>query len=127
MMRRDAPRHPWLPSSFLCTALALSALVVPIAGGVPPAMMVPPDHARKMAQGLELFKTHVRPLLTQHCVNCHGGEKTKGALDLTTREALLEGGAEGPAIIPGNAKGSRLYKLIKHLESPHMPYKAAKL
>ena len=69
---------------------------------------VAPDHAEKMASGLKLFKNGVSRTLKQHCVKCHGGEKTRGEFDLTTREALLKGGSEGAAILPGNAKASRL-------------------
>src|SRR6267154_1329933 len=64
------------------------------------------DHSRQMARGLELFKSQVGPLLNENCVKCHGGEKTKGELDLTTREGLLKGGAEGPDVIAGKSKES---------------------
>jgi mono/diheme cytochrome c family protein len=116
---------------FLALCLVLWLAVGATAADSPSASQtgppVPPDHAKKMAQGLELFKTDVRGLLTQHCITCHGGDKVKGDLDLTTREGLLRGGASGPAIVPGKAAESRLYKLITHAEKPHMPQKAAKL
>jgi mono/diheme cytochrome c family protein len=80
-----------------------------------------------MAQGLELFKTSVRSLLVQRCFKCHGGEQVKGEFDLSRRETLLQGGKTGPAIAAGNARASRLYKLITHAEKPAMPYKEAKL
>ncbi|HYV25987.1 MAG TPA: PSD1 and planctomycete cytochrome C domain-containing protein, partial [Candidatus Eisenbacteria bacterium] len=88
---------------------------------------VPADHAQQMAKGLELFKNQVGALLTEHCVKCHGGEKTKGEFNLTTREGLLRGGADGAAIVAGDAKQSRLVRLINHLEDPQMPSKADKL
>ncbi|MGB1744806.1 MAG: DUF1549 domain-containing protein, partial [Limisphaerales bacterium] len=88
---------------------------------------VAPDHAEKMARGLKLFKNGVGQMLKQHCVKCHGGEKTRGDFDLTTREALLKGGSEGAAIVPGNANASRLLKLVSHAEKPFMPAKAEKL
>src|SRR5439155_16239909 len=69
----------------------------------------------------------VRPLLLERCVKCHGGDKTKGEFDLTTRGGLLHGGSSGPAIIAGKAKDSRLYKLITHLEDPPMPAQGPKL
>lgn len=84
---------------------------------------VPADHAQQMGRGLELFKSQVGPIFRTHCLDCHGGEKVKGDFDLATREALLEGGLEGAAIIPGNAAGSRLMKLLRHEEEPHMPSK----
>jgi cytochrome c553 len=76
---------------------------------------------------LKLFSEQVRPVLLDQCVKCHGGEKIKGGLDLTTRDGLLHPGDDGPAIIPGNSRDSRLIKLIKHAEEPHMPSKGAKL
>src|SRR3954469_3350044 len=88
---------------------------------------ISPDRARQMVVGLDLFKKSVGPLLAEHCIKCHGGEKTKGELDLTTREALLKGGADGPAIVVGKSGQSRLIKLISHQEEPHMPSKAPRL
>lgn len=90
----------------------------------PQAVVVDPA---KLAQGQELFKSHVRNLLIQHCLKCHGGEMVKGGFDLATREGLMHGGSDGAAITPGKAQASRLYRLISHAEEPHMPLKAAKL
>ena len=42
-------------------------------------------------------------LLEAHCVKCHGGEKTKAGLDLTTREALLRGGESGADVFARTA------------------------
>ena len=80
-----------------------------------------------MAKGLAIFKSDVRAALKQHCVKCHGGDKTRGDLDLTTRAGLLKGGDEGVAVVPGKAKESLLVKLIKHTEKPYMPAKKPKL
>ena len=79
------------------------------------------------SQSRALFTTGIRPLLTQHCLKCHGGEKTKGEFDLSTREGLLHPGAEGPNVVPGDSKKSRLMKLIRHEEDPGMPSKAEPL
>src|SRR4051812_18148884 len=78
-------------------------------------------------EATKLFVDKVRPLFVESCFKCHGGEKIKGGLDISTRAGLLHPGDEGPAIIPGNAKGSRLYKLITRAEEPYMPAKADKL
>ena len=59
------------------------------------AATVPADHAERMTKGLEMFRRDVAPLLKEHCVKCHGGEKTKADFDLVTRETLLRGGSEG--------------------------------
>jgi mono/diheme cytochrome c family protein len=83
---------------------------------------VPPDHARRMQEGLALFKEHVRPALVQHCLECHGGKKIKGGIDLSDRKPLLESG-----VIDGAGAESYLYALIAHAEEPHMPKNAPKL
>jgi mono/diheme cytochrome c family protein len=88
---------------------------------------LPPDHAEKMARGLEMFRKEVAPLLQEHCVKCHGGEKTKGEFDLATREGLLRGGKEGEAVKPFDSKASWLMKLIRHEDDPEMPSKKPKL
>ncbi|HEV3237517.1 MAG TPA: PSD1 and planctomycete cytochrome C domain-containing protein [Gemmataceae bacterium] len=88
---------------------------------------IDPDHAAKMTQGRELFSKQVRQILIDQCMKCHGGEKTRSGLDLVTREGLIKGGDNGPSIVVGKAKESRLYKLIAHLEEPHMPAKLPKL
>ena len=50
------------------------------------------------------------------CWNCHGGGLKSSGLDLSTREAALEGGNRGPAIVPGNAEESRLFRQLAGLE-----------
>jgi hypothetical protein len=84
---------------------------------------VPPEHARRMQEGLALFKEHVRPALIRHCLECHGGKEKKGELDLSKRESLL---ASGHVEI-GKASESQLFLVISHQEEPHMPQKAPKL
>ena len=58
-----------------------------------------------------LFSVEVRPLLAQKCFACHGGSGVNlGELDLTSREAMLDGGASGkPAVVPGDSADSPLY------------------
>ena len=91
------------------------------------APKVSEKHASEMAKGLALFKSDVRALLMQHCVKCHGGDKIRGDLDLTTRAGLLKGGEEGPSIIPSKADESFLMMVLRHEEEPFMPAKADKL
>ncbi len=42
-------------------------------------------------------------------------------LDLRTREAMENGGERGPALVPGNAQASRLYRAAAGLDQPSMP------
>jgi hypothetical protein len=75
-----------------------------------------------MQSGLALFKQKVRPALVRHCLVCHGGKSTKGDLDLSDRQPLVDSG-----VLEGGGKESRLAALIRHADDPHMPQKAPKL
>jgi mono/diheme cytochrome c family protein len=81
--------------------------------------------------GVEFFEKHVRPVLVEHCYSCHSpdAEKgVKGGLLLHTRETLLQGGDNGPAILPGNPEKSLLIRAVRyHDENLQMPPKGKKL
>ena len=48
------------------------------------------------------FEKDIRPIFKAHCFECHGeGEKLKGGLDLRLRRLTLQGGDDGPVIVPG--------------------------
>ncbi|MBM3822621.1 MAG: DUF1553 domain-containing protein [Verrucomicrobia bacterium] len=91
------------------------------------AKEVPADHPERLAKGTELFAKTIRSRLVEQCLPCHGGEKTKGEFDLATREGLLRGGSEGIAVVPFQPSQSRMLKLLRHEEEPHMPEKKPKL
>src|SRR5215472_19368716 len=67
------------------------------------------------------FARDVAPILSQKCMHCHGLANPMAGLDLRTREGALNGGKHGPAIVPGNAAASRLYKHVAAQEQPRMP------
>lgn len=60
------------------------------------------------------FETSVRPVLVESCLSCHGPEKQRSDLRVDSREALLKGGALGPAIEPGNPEESLLIQALAH-------------
>jgi len=60
-------------------------------------------------------------ILKQKCIQCHGESVQMAGLDLRTLEAMLKGGEKGPAIVPGNAEASLLYRRVAGLEKPIMP------
>lgn len=64
------------------------------------------------------FYAYVLPILSEHCVRCHG-DKEKGGLKLDARDAaLLAGESELPAIVPGKPEAS---ELISQVRSGAMP------
>lgn len=95
---------------------------LPVPGENPTTAPVDAEHAKKAAESLELFKTQVKPLLVQHCLDCHGGKSTKADFDISSREKLLASG-----YVEKTAEASHLFKLVTHEEDPGMPFKAPKL
>jgi WD40 repeat protein len=62
-------------------------------------------------------------LLKKHCLACHNPEKKKGGLVMTTRQALLKGGDNGPVVAPGKPGESSLTQVVLPDSDPHMPPK----
>ena len=113
--------------SYLAVTTFVYSAVTFISAADLPKEPVDPAHAKQRAAGLDLFKKEVKQILVGRCVKCHGGEKTEGKFDLTSREGLLKGGETGIVAEAGKSKGSLLVKLIKQEEEPHMPADGAKL
>ena len=75
---------------------------------------------------LDFFENKIRPVLAQHCYNCHStqSKKLKAELYLDNREQALIGGESGPSILPGKADSSLLYRAVLYKEeSLEMPPK----
>lgn len=114
------------PASGRCLASAALAIGLALAGSAS-AQELPADHAERMQRGLKLFDGGVAAILKENCIICHGGDETEGEFDLTTREGLLKGGSQGPAIVLWKGQDSLLYRLISHAEEPTMPMEGSKL
>ncbi len=69
----------------------------------------------------EFFEAKVRPVLVEHCLECHGAEKSKAGLRLDAREAMLRGGDGGPAVVPGKPEESSLVSAIRYDGDVQMP------
>src|SRR5690242_11019384 len=57
----------------------------------------------------------------QRCFQCHGESLKMAKLDLRTLDTMLKGGENGPAVVPGNAEASLLYKRVSGAQQPAMP------
>jgi len=71
--------------------------------------------------GLEFFEKNIRPIFSEHCYKCHSAAEgaSKGGLIMDSRAALLAGGDQGPAVVPGNLKKSLLLVAV-HQEDPEL-------
>lgn len=73
-----------------------------------------PPVPRPTAEQLRFFENHVRPVLAEHCLKCHGPKKQWAGLRLDSRDALLKGGDTGPAIDPRKPASSLLIRAVRH-------------
>ncbi len=112
------------PKPSLCLLLAATTF---LPGNPGRAQPVSADHAARMKAGTALFQQTVGPALKEHCVKCHGGEKTRAGLNLATRESFVQGGDSGPAVDLKQPAASLVLKLLRHEEEPNMPPKGGKL
>lgn len=71
--------------------------------------------------GDAFFEREVRPLLTQHCVACHGKGQSKGGFSLASREAVLAGGESGTAVSLERPAESLLIQAVEHQGGLQMP------
>ncbi len=74
------------------------------------------------------FHKDVAPILLGSCVACHAGKNIDGGFQVGTREAMLQGGDSGPAIVEGQSAESLLIQLVSQQDPDRiMPAKGPKL
>jgi len=71
---------------------------------------------------IEFFETKIRPVLVQHCYECHSAaaKDIQGGLRLDSRPGVRKGGDTGAAVVPGKPGRSLLLAALRH-ESIKMP------
>ncbi len=89
-----------------------------------------PSRGEVLTADGEFFEKKIRPVLAEHCFECHSAtsKKLKGGLRADGRAVLLHGGDTGPAITPGKPETSLLIAAISHRDKDlAMPPKKPKL
>jgi|694.fasta_scaffold10361_14 hypothetical protein len=77
------------------------------------ALALPSDAERE-----QFFESRIRPVLAEHCFECHAdsSSKVKGSLKLDSAAALLVGGDSGAVVVPGDAEASLLVRALRHTD-----------
>ncbi|HEY1049697.1 MAG TPA: DUF1549 domain-containing protein, partial [Prosthecobacter sp.] len=82
------------------------------------------------ADDVAFFESKIRPVLVEHCYECHSAESgnSKGGLMLDTKNNIRLGGDTGPAVAPGDPAKSLLLTAMQHSDPDlEMPPKKPKL
>jgi hypothetical protein len=75
--------------------------------------------ATPTADEIAFFETKIRPVLAQHCYQCHSAEalragKLKASLLVDSRAGMAKGGESGAAVVPKNKEESLLLAALKY-------------
>ena len=73
------------------------------------------------------YQQQVHPILAANCLGCHSAEKRSGGLSLASYADALDGGRNGAAIRPGDARGSLIVQRLTGEIAPPMPLGKAAL
>jgi mono/diheme cytochrome c family protein len=113
---------------YICDALAVLVCLA-----LPPAALgaMTPEQVRSLPPSVSRpidFVRDIQPIFEASCVKCHGRGRSKGGLQLDTRQTLLHGGDSGPAVTVGKSQESLLIELVAGVDPDNvMPKKGSKL
>lgn len=91
----------------LAMAIGLGAAGPPLVAGEDKSSLAEIEH----------FERHIRPLLHEHCYECHSADAKvlQGGLRLDAAAQLRAGGDSGPVLIPGKPDESLLIQSVRYL------------
>ncbi|MFP6900055.1 MAG: DUF1549 domain-containing protein, partial [Opitutales bacterium] len=75
--------------------------------------------AEDTADGLAFFEKKIRPILVNNCYKCHSAKakKLKSGLYLDRKAGWVQGGENGPVVVPGKPAESRLVTAIRYKDN----------
>ncbi|HVA47304.1 MAG TPA: DUF1553 domain-containing protein [Pirellulales bacterium] len=75
-----------------------------------------PEPAEANPDAIAFFEKRVRPVLVEHCYQCHSAEadELQGELLVDSRRGLRRGGYSGPAVMPGDPDHSLLIEAVRY-------------
>ncbi len=85
-------------------------------------LLVAPLRAEEDKVGVAFFESRIRPVLIQHCYECHSSQakELKGNLSLENAASVVKGGVSGTALVGGKPDESLILDALKFdgLEMP---------
>jgi mono/diheme cytochrome c family protein len=79
------------------------------------ALAVGTAHGQDAAPaGEQSFNQQIKPIITEHCNGCHTFGGHSGGLRMDSLSTLMQGGNDGPVIVPGDPDSSMLINAIRY-------------
>ena len=104
----STPRRVTAP--FLALTLSFVTATCCAAGAEESDQPLPTDQAR-------FFETAIRPLLADHCYECHGPDEQESGLRVDSLAGMLKGGKAGPSIAAGKPESSLLITAVGYRDN----------
>jgi len=97
---------------YLCLVLLTSAFVV----SEPSRLMSQVPTTPVDVSQVDFFETHIRPLLIEHCYECHSHKsgESDGDLFLDSAKSMQKGGSRGAVLVPGKPTESLLMRVVHY-------------
>ncbi len=126
-MKATADRFRWIRTLFVRCAAPLALAGMGLSLWMPCVLHgedpdAGPTDARTTQAQRDFFEAKIRPILKEHCWECHArdSQSVKGGLLLDSRQAVLRGGDSGPAAMVGKLTDSLIISAI-HYNELQMP------
>ncbi|TVP98794.1 MAG: DUF1553 domain-containing protein [Planctomycetaceae bacterium] len=121
---RERPRRRILGRTCAASVALAISLLLPAAWGEESSEPLP------TTSETSFFETKVRPILVEHCYECHSVKAgaAEGGLLVDSRVAIRQGGDSGPGVVPGDPEASLVLTAISHSDPDlKMPPKRSRL
>ena len=100
--------HPRIGALFTCFGMALVLI-----GGICVVVVVAAEQPRPTVAKPVDYASQIKPILTRHCVSCHGAVKPRGGLRLDTAAAASRGARAGRPSSRARAAESPLVAAVR--------------
>ncbi len=108
--------HRWIQNRIALIAISgfANLLVAQFA-----AAISPDENKNLAAEEVQFFEAKVRPILVEHCYECHAtdSETIEAGLVLDSKWGWETGGDSGPAIVPHSPNDSLLIEAVRYQEN----------
>ncbi|WP_390173916.1 PSD1 and planctomycete cytochrome C domain-containing protein [Rhodopirellula islandica] len=75
------------------------------------------DTVQATPEQLDFFESKIRPLLIDHCYECHGRDSQESELRVDTLGGMLTGGLAGASLVPGKPTSSLLVTAVRYQDN----------